>query len=204
MKKTLSPTAVLGTLSHTVRHPRRSVGEAVALARGVAMHLMAGRESQPGWQGSERAGSTGPVASPAAPTKVHGDKLAPESAPQHHGSPAEAPEAAEAGAAEPAVSSAPAEPAEPRPAVTTEPSSPAGAGGEVDEMLDEAAQELEDDDTGITTPVGTTGADVGHNPDTAETDLQQPGTEPLMDPSTTKKIKAESDVLRKAADPDKG
>lgn len=196
MKKTLSPAAVLGTLTQTVRHPRRSVGEAVALARGVAMHLMAGRESQPGGPGSEHAGSTGPVASPAAPTKVHGDKLAPDSEPQHHDGSAEA--------AETAGSAAPAEPAEPRPAVTTEPSSPAGAGGEVDEMLDEAAQELEDADTGITTPVGTTGADVGHNPDTAETDLQQPGTEPLMDPSTTKKIKAESDVLRKAADPDKG
>lgn len=56
----------------------------------------------------------------------------------------------------------------------------------------------------VTTPAGTTGADVGHNPDTAETGLEQPGTEPLMDPSTTKAVASEADVLRRAADPDKG
>ncbi len=52
----------------------------------------------------------------------------------------------------------------------------------------------------IETPVGTPGADVGDNPDTAESDLQQPGTEPLMDPSLTKQVKAESKVGRRGAD----
>ena len=57
---------------------------------------------------------------------------------------------------------------------------------------------------GVTTMVGTTGAGAAYNPDTAETDLQQPGTEPLMDPSTTKAVASESEILRRAVDPDKG
>jgi hypothetical protein len=54
----------------------------------------------------------------------------------------------------------------------------------------------------VETPVGTTGAGEGYNPDTGETDLQQPGTEPLMDPSTTKAVASESETLRRAADRD--
>jgi hypothetical protein len=71
---------------------------------------------------------------------------------------------------------------------------------EIDAWIDEAM--VGDDDIGVETPVGTTGAAAGHNPDTAEADLQQPGTEPLLDPSTTKAIKAESDMLRRAAERD--
>jgi len=56
----------------------------------------------------------------------------------------------------------------------------------------------------VTTPVGTTGAGTAYNPDTAETDLQQPGTEPLMDPATTKAVASEAATLSRAADPDKG
>ena len=51
----------------------------------------------------------------------------------------------------------------------------------------------------LRTPSGITAAGVGHNPDTTETDLVQPGTEPLMDPALTKAVKAETDTLRKAA-----
>ena len=58
------------------------------------------------------------------------------------------------------------------------------------------------DDVGVTTPVGTTGAAPAYNPSTAESDLQQPGTEPLMDPSLTKRIKSETDVLRRGAERD--
>ena len=54
------------------------------------------------------------------------------------------------------------------------------------------------------TPSGISAADEGYNPDTAETDLHQPGTEPLMDPATVKSIKSESEVMQKAADTDKG
>lgn len=56
----------------------------------------------------------------------------------------------------------------------------------------------------VTTPVGTTGAGTAYNPDTTETDLQQPGTEPLMDPATTKAVAKEAEMLQRAADPDKG
>jgi hypothetical protein len=56
----------------------------------------------------------------------------------------------------------------------------------------------------VTTPVGTTGAGAAYNPDTTETDLQQPGTEPLMDPSTTKAVASEAETLRRGADLDKG
>jgi hypothetical protein len=55
-------------------------------------------------------------------------------------------------------------------------------------------------DVEVETPVGTTGAGPGYNPSTAEADLQQPGTEPIMDPATTKSVKAETDHLRKAAE----
>jgi hypothetical protein len=52
----------------------------------------------------------------------------------------------------------------------------------------------------VTTPVGTTGAGEAYNPDTGETDLQQPGTEPLMDPATTKEVASESETLRRGAE----
>lgn len=52
-----------------------------------------------------------------------------------------------------------------------------------------------------TTPVGTTAAGESAMPNT---DLQQPGTEPLMDPSTVKAAKSEAETMQRAADPDKG
>jgi peroxiredoxin Q/BCP len=67
-----------------------------------------------------------------------------------------------------------------------------------------AAEVAAGEDSEVTTPVGTTGADVATNPDTTETDLQQPGTEPLMDPGTVKAVASEAETLQKGADPDKG
>lgn len=75
-------------------------------------------------------------------------------------------------------------------------------GPDPEEQLPHWGDELTDD-VEVETPVGTTGAGRGFNPDTGETDLQQPGTEPLMDPSTTKAVKSESETLRKAASRDK-
>jgi hypothetical protein len=71
---------------------------------------------------------------------------------------------------------------------------------EVDSWAEEAAASEID----VETPVGTTGADVGFNPDTAEADLQQPDTEPLLDPATAKAIRSEAETLQKGADPEKG
>jgi hypothetical protein len=64
------------------------------------------------------------------------------------------------------------------------------------------AQQVADVEDGpeVTTPVGTTAADVATNPDTTDTDLQQPGTEPLLDPGTASSIRSESETLRKAAE----
>lgn len=59
-------------------------------------------------------------------------------------------------------------------------------------------------DDSPTTPSGIPAAGRGVNPDTTETDLHQPGTEPLMDPATVKAVASESEVLRRAADTDKG
>ena len=56
----------------------------------------------------------------------------------------------------------------------------------------------------LRTPSGIPAAGEGINPDTTETDLHQPGTEPLVDPATAKAVASESEVLRRAADPDKG
>jgi hypothetical protein len=95
---------------------------------------------------------------------------------------------------------------QPHEAVATEPSAPsrnAAHGGPGDTTVDDWREEL-DDGPDVETPVGTTGAGKGTNPDTGDTDLQQPGTEPLMDPSLTKSVRAESETLRRAADPDKG
>ena len=56
----------------------------------------------------------------------------------------------------------------------------------------------------LRTPSGIPAAGDGINPDTTETDLHQPGTEPLMDPATVKAVASESEMLRRAADTDKG
>jgi hypothetical protein len=90
---------------------------------------------------------------------------------------------------------------EPKPA--TRGAAHGGPGADLEEV-EASVEELVDPDVDVETPVGTTGADVGHNPDTAEADLQQPGTPPLLDPGTIHSIESESEILRKAADPDKG
>ena len=68
------------------------------------------------------------------------------------------------------------------------------------EEIDGYVEEIPTDDVDIETPVGTTGAEVGFNPDTAEADLQQPDTPPVLDPGTVHAIASESEILRKAAE----
>jgi DNA-binding protein HU-beta len=60
------------------------------------------------------------------------------------------------------------------------------------------------EDSSVETPVGTTGADPATNPDTTESDLQQPGTAPLMDPSLTSQVKSEAETAARASDVEKG
>lgn len=52
----------------------------------------------------------------------------------------------------------------------------------------------------VTTPVGTPGAGKGRNPDTAERDLNQPGTEGIVDDATVKAVASEAKTMRKAAE----
>jgi hypothetical protein len=70
---------------------------------------------------------------------------------------------------------------------------------EAEEILEEMIEAFPAGEVSIETPVGTTGADVGHNPDTAEADLQQPGTPPLVDGATVKAVASAAKTGRKAA-----
>ena len=70
---------------------------------------------------------------------------------------------------------------------------------EADEIAEETAEALPGGDVDVTTPVGTTGAGVGFNPDTAEADLQQPQTQPLVDPALTKAVKSAQRTGKKAS-----
>ena len=74
---------------------------------------------------------------------------------------------------------------------------------EEEEIAEEAVEGTPAGEVAIETPVGTTGADTGFNPDTAEADLQQPATEPLLDPGSAKAVRAEADTLSRGADTDK-
>jgi hypothetical protein len=70
---------------------------------------------------------------------------------------------------------------------------------EADEIALETEEALPGGDVDVTTPVGTTGAGAGFNPDTAEADLQQPQTEPLVDPALTKTVKSTQRTAKKAS-----
>jgi hypothetical protein len=62
-----------------------------------------------------------------------------------------------------------------------------------------SAAEVAEGGPGVETPVGTTGAAPGSNPDTAESDLQQPGTEGIVEPGTAKEIAKEAERGRRGA-----
>jgi len=64
-----------------------------------------------------------------------------------------------------------------------------------------AAEVANEEGPDLTTPVGTTAAGESALPNT---DLQQPGTEPLMDPATVNAARSEAEIMQRAADPDKG
>lgn len=98
------------------------------------------------------------------------------------------------------------DPPEPEPAPTppTRATDPTLAADEAGQAVSESGMALTDDydrydDEGRLTPSGIPAADEGSNPDTAETDLHQRETEPLMDPATVKAATAEARTMRKAA-----
>ena len=174
------------TAAHAVRHPISSTAYAVGVVRGLAGAAVHGvtvrphdREPSPGQEQSRERPTERPhvVEQRTAPAAEQ-DVPPPSPTPLH-----------ESFATEPTATS-------------RESAHGRSADAEIDAWAEEATDF--DDDVDIETPVGTTGAGVGHNPDTAEADLQQPGTEPLLDPSTAKAVRSEAAMMQKAADPDKG
>jgi hypothetical protein len=175
---------VVGTVTETVKDPigtghkvvSTAVGQAVAVAGHVGTRL----------PGLKRAAApkvdTRPVAEPQdEPTKSQGDPLKP---PTKKAS-------AKKGAAKKTAKKAPAK-------KTAAKKAPAKKTAKT------AADLAAVDDSSVETPVGTTGADPATNPDTTDHDLQQVGTEPIMDASLTNAIKSEAEFGARAADPDKG
>jgi hypothetical protein len=225
--------ATVGTLKHPVGTTRNVLGQTVGLGKAAvrvvggsaqagatglvhrATGLVPGRAPSP----PGPAESSEPVAEPddaAKPRKVQGDPLLPAGGSARSRPPSKRP------AKKPAKKSSPRKAAAPTPAdVADNVGKASGQGGTTDDRAADkptrkptkksaskrpptAAELAAGEDQEVTTPVGTPGADVATNPDTSETDLQQPGTEPIVDPATTKAVASESETLQKGADPDKG
>jgi hypothetical protein len=159
--------------AHAVRHPISTGAYAAGIARGLAGAVIHGATVR---GHDPEAGQSHIPTQRSGPQAVRDDVPPPEPTPLN-----------ESFATEPKATSRQSEHGGP------------GSDAEIDAWASETADEPDID---IETPVGTTGADVGSNPDTGEADLQQPGTEPLMDPATTKAIKSESEMLRKDAERD--
>jgi hypothetical protein len=170
----------LDTIKHPLGSTQKVVGLAVGTARGTAQGVMGGVTGLlPGRKSStaEPGESTRPGAERrAAERKVHGDPVRPKAS------------ARKASASKKAAAAKKAPPSA-RKAAAPAPRT--------------AAEVAAEEGPGVTTPVGTTGADLATNPDTTETDLQQPGTEPLMDPSTVKAARSEAEMMQKGAETDK-
>lgn len=199
-----------GTAFHAARHPISSVSYATGLARGLVgavLHgvTVTGHDEQAGAQPvpGQRDGASTPGASGEA-----GNRTTTAGPPKPQRVMKPVPEIGDL--PEPIVIEATDE--EPGEPFTTEPkavSRDSAHGGsdledaEIDDWDEEAQDGLDlTPDIGIETPVGTTGADVGHNPDTAEADLQQPATPGLLDPSVAKTVRSESEILRRDAEKD--
>jgi hypothetical protein len=204
-----------GTAIHAVRHPVSSAAYAAGIARGLAGAVLhgvtaTGHDSDAGPSTTQRdTPSTGtPSATSTAPTEPTAATATTSGPPEPQRVMKPVPEPGDL--PEPIVIEPTDE--EPGESFATEPkavSRESAHGGTdlLDAEIDDWEEEAQDGldvvpDVDVETPVGTTGAGVGHNPDTAEADLQQPGTPPLLDPSVAKAIRSESEILRKAAEPD--
>lgn len=167
------------TAVHTIRHPIASVAYVTGMARGLA--------------GAVIHGATVSGHDPhAGPQPVPPQRAAEEQPPTRE------PLAA---VIDPPAPEPPGEQFVTEPKAVSRQSEHGGPGNdaEIDDWELEAAV---DDGLGVETPAGTTGAAAGHNPDTAEAGLQQPDTEPLLDPATAKAIRSESAMMRKDAERD--
>ena len=184
------------TAVHTVRHPISTAAYAAGIARGLAGAAIDGVGALRGTSSSDRSVPEPRQPETAARTTATPGPRKPERVPKPVPPPV-APEDVTV-----------IEPEAPHESFATEPkassrNSAHGGPGHDAELDDWAAEVPDEPDIGVETPVGTTGAAAASNPDTAEADLQQPGTEPLLDPATAKAIRSEAAILQKAADPQK-
>jgi hypothetical protein len=184
------------TAAHTVRHPISSAAYAAGIARGLAGAAIHGVGGLRGSSSSDRS-----VPEPRQPqTAPHTTATPGPRKPERVPKPVPPPDAFDDMVVIEPESAPESFATEPK-AVSRE---SARGGPSNDAELDGWAAEVADEpDIDIETPVGTTGVGAGFNPDTAEADLQQPGTEPLLDPATAKAIRSEAAVMQKAADPQK-
>ena len=169
-------TGVAGKAAHAVTHPKRTVAAVTGHARGLAATVTGA-----GPDADRKAADPEPA--PVTRSKAGAGTDEPEVVPA------------------PPRNTEPAEPVEPAQSVepsTTEPkassreSAHQGRGGGSD-PADDWHDEIDDaPDTGINPATGL--------PNTLHGDEDQPG----LDPSVAKAVRAESETLSKAADPDKG
>jgi hypothetical protein len=180
------------TTAHALRHPIASTAYAAGIVRGVAgagVRALSGHSDVDAPRRERVESTPRPRVAPQRP--------APAAEPV-------ADQAAERADVPPPAPTPLHEPFAHEPTATSRDSAHGRGGADADiDAWAEDATDL-DDEIDVETPVGTTGADVGSNPDTAEADLQQPGTEPLLDPGTAKAIRSEAETMQKAAEPDKG
>jgi hypothetical protein len=170
-----------GAATHTIRHPVESVAYAAGMARGIVAAVISGTTRT----GQDTAPGTTPAGDRAAPGRATATPGVSTSAaparPQRVAKPVPDP----ADLPEPVVIEASAE--APGEAFTTEPKATSRRsehGGPDDEAeIDQWA------------------AEAGAGPDI---DIEQPGTEPLLDPGTAKAIRSEAAMMQKAADPNRG
>ncbi|MGH3411829.1 MAG: hypothetical protein ACRDPH_01970 [Marmoricola sp.] len=197
---------LLGTLTHaavtTVRNPIRSGSYAFGFAKGLTEAVVAGaRTGRPGTPPEGSAPPVEPHPTPAPPPNPTPGPPTPGPPTPGPPTPEPTPEPMPDPVNPPPPQGAPGVPGEP---MVTEPHatsrSSAHAGGSAEAEIDDWEEEAHAPDVEVETPVGTTGAGLATNPDTANHDLQQPGTEPLMDPATTKQVRSETDTLSRGAD----
>lgn len=219
-------TSLAETAVSAVRHPFRTTGRVVggakvvvatgtsmagSAARSAGSHLHPGgtsdqqtdeRAQEPQDAGSEEQEQEGAAPTGTNTASAEPQEVEPQVVLREPGPPPEPPidvvgEALAAEQQEPAYGG---HATEPKASTRDEEHGDAGLQrAEAEEIAEELAEAFPAGEVGIETPVGTTGADVGHNPDTAEADLQQPGTAPLMDDATVKAVASEAKTARKAA-----
>lgn len=193
----------ISIVTGAVMAPARAVAGLAGTSVGVAGVGLRRSVRLAGWVVERVAGSTS--GHPASPWSTTDRPASATGAPVTDSPPVEVPEVSEVSEVpEPATAPAP-RPAPSAKAAVLAPALGLSEDELPDAVLDDSTDDAETDDADeLRTPSGIPAAGAGVNPDTTETDLHQPGTEPLMDPATVKAVASEAEVMRRASDPDKG